>query len=207
VLVGCSSSSGSSQAGAGSSGSTKPSAQQTGGENGVPATSSAAPNRLPAAGAKGASATPGTGVTGAPLANPDPAVIYSFTAAGAAQTRRFGRATTSVKGVYEDLDVFTASRSGADRADVAVYTFSGAQAANPRFQGQIVSQLVTKASGAKQLRYQDIDGKLAVVGAAKNSAVGYFSERTAVVVLARPGTTAKRSLGAASAVAYAYSRR
>src|SRR5690349_3148972 len=166
VLVGCASSStpSSGSAPSGSAGSGAP--QQTGGENGVAATAEATPSRLGAGGSTPSKGSEGVAATGAPLADPDPAVIYTFTSAGAAQARRFGRATTSVKGVYQDLDVLTASRSGARRADVAVYTFAGNQATSARFQAQIVSQLVTAASGAKRLRYQNIDGQLAVVGPA-----------------------------------------
>ena len=120
---------------------------------------------------------------------------------------RFDRASSSIKGVYSGLDVLSASRSGSRRADLAVYTFSGQQAANTRFQAQVVSQLVAQVSGTTKLTYQNIDGRLAVVAQTSSSAVGYFDGHTAVVVLARAGTTPKAGLAAASAVAYAYSRK
>jgi hypothetical protein len=196
VLAGCSSSTISTPPGAGSPGATTPP-----GESRLTATGQAAVK------AKGAVPAGQARSTEPALADPDPAVLYTFAPAEALQRKKFRSATASIEGLSADLNVLSAARAGKPRAEVAVYTFAPSQAANQRFQAQIVGQLVTEAAGTTSVKLRTIDGHLATVAGGKNPAVGYFVGRTAVVVLARPADTRKQGLAKASAVAYAYSRR
>ena len=131
---------------------------------------------------------------------------YSFQAANSSAKARFDDAAKPVRSLYDSVRVYSALSGGAAKADVAVFTFPAARAKDARFQGQIVSQLVGQASGSTRLSYQNLNGHTAAVVRARSAAVGWFSGRTAVIVLARTASDARTGVSVAGDVAYAYSK-
>jgi hypothetical protein len=124
--------------------------------------------------------------------------------AGAETKRRFASLVSSIGGLATQVEYYRASVGSTSSADIAVFSFAQAQAKSAIFQGQIVSQLVTGASGSAKTRFDTVGGRKFTVASKTATAVGSFDGNSAVLVLGAPG---RKGLDLASGAAIAYYRR
>jgi hypothetical protein len=129
---------------------------------------------------------------------------YAIQAGTTATERQFASMVGSLDGVRTDVAYFRAVTGSSPAADVAVLTFSPAQARSTSFQNQIVSQLVISASGSTKVTFDTVDGRTFTVAGTKRTVVGTFDGDSAIVVMALPGA---KSLEHASGATFAYLNR